>query len=207
MSIFRSSAMFFRLFAALLFVPGIVSPAQNQSPSMARANPTAILIQRMAGNWDVHQRMWTGPGTEAIDLPPAIAKRKLVGGQILEEEMTLAPGASGDPFTRISCFDYNTVNSQFEYFSIDTRAPQMMVEKSFEANAKNEPGNPGPIALWGGIFVAPQLGKFKDAAFRYRIVIGQVLENRQVVQLYFTPLSGETVTEFLGFEYVYTRQP
>ena len=89
------------------------------------ANP---LVQQMAGTWDVRQRMWPGAAAEAIDLPPAVAHRILIGNAILQEVMTLASGSSETPFTRVAYFDYNTVNQQYEYFSLDSRAPQMMNE-------------------------------------------------------------------------------
>jgi hypothetical protein len=41
---------------------------------------------------------------------------------------------------------------------------------------------------------------------RYRLAVGELEKDRQVVQLYLTPLSGKSLKEFLAFEYVYTRQ-
>src|SRR5438270_5628937 len=87
------------------------------------------LLSQMVGTWDVQQRMWPGAGREAVNLPPAVARRRLVGGAFLEEVMELPPGSKQDPFTRIAFFNYNAVNQQHEYFSLDTRAPQMMSEK------------------------------------------------------------------------------
>lgn len=118
--------------------------------------------------------------------------------------MTLPPGSTQAPFTRIAYFNYNAVNKQYEYFSLDTRAPQMMVEKSYGAGG--EQNKERGINLYGGTFVAPQWGQARNAAFRYRLVVGDVVKDRQVVRLYLTPLSGDRAQEFLAFQYIYTRR-
>jgi hypothetical protein len=158
---------------------------------------------QMVGTWDVQQRMWPGAGAAPVTLPPAVARRRMVGGAFLEEVMELPPGSKQEPFTRVAFFNYNAVNQQYEYFSLDTRAPQMMSEQSFEAGATRSQGG---ITLFGGSFVAPQWGEVTNAAFRYRLRIGELEKDRQVVQLFLTPLSGKSSKEFLAFEYVYTRQ-
>jgi hypothetical protein len=81
----------------------------------------------------------------------------------------------------------------------------MMNEKSYEAEGQTRAGK-GGIKLYGGSFVAPQWGKAVNAAFIYRLTVGEVEKDRQVVQLYLTPQSGESAKEFLAFEYIYTRQ-
>ncbi len=72
--------------------------------------------------------MWPGPGAQAIALSPVTAQRRLIGNEFLQEVMTAASGLSA-PFTRIAYFDFNVVDQQYEYFSLDTRAPQMMNER------------------------------------------------------------------------------
>ncbi|HZP06489.1 MAG TPA: DUF1579 family protein [Terracidiphilus sp.] len=161
------------------------------------------LLQSMVGDWSVSQRMWSATGAQPIELPRALAHRRLLQGAVLQEEMTVAPGEKAEAFTRMAYFDYNPVASQYEYFSIDSRAPQMMNERGYsEINKTGE-----ALSLSGGIFVAPKWGNVANAAFRYRLVIGLVQQNRQIVQLYLTPLSGEPGKEFLAFEYVYTEHP
>jgi len=150
--------------------------------------------------------MWPGDGAAPINLPPATARRRLVQGKFLEEVMELPPEVNGEPFTRISYFNYNAVNQQYECFSIDTRGPQMMNERSYESSAQGKTNGEGTVILYGGSFVAPQWGAAKNVAFRYRLTVGAVQDNRQIVGLYFTPLSGEPVTEFMAFEYVYTKR-
>jgi len=165
------------------------------------------LIGQMAGTWDVQQRMWTGPGAAPIDLPPAIAHRRIIGGAFLEEVMDLAPETKANPFTRIAYFNYNRVSQQYEYCSIDTRAPQMMTERSYESNTDSRSGDHNPISLYGESFVAPQWGEAKNAPFRYRIVIAPVESGRQIVRLFLTGLTENGSSEFLAFEYVYTLRP
>jgi Protein of unknown function (DUF1579) len=162
-------------------------------------------MQQMVGTWNVQQRMWPGSGAEAISLPPAIARRRLVEHVFLEEVMELAQRPGPEPFTRTAYFNYNAVNQQFEYASLDSRAPQIMIEKSNVAEGQDGPDKNG-LRLYGGSFVAPLWGKAANAAFMYRLTVGAVKKDRQVVQLYLTPQSGAGAKEFLAFEYVYTRQ-
>lgn len=173
--------------------------------AIAQDDPSALL-RSMAGTWTVEQRMWTAPGAEPTTLPRATAERRLVDGKFLEESMRpvgLAPGSPGF-FTRTAVFNYNSVNGNYEYFSIDTRAPQAM----------NETGPTLPravgsseVRLSGGTFVAPEWGAAKNVRFKYRLTIGAVDDDRQVVKLYLTPQSGMPSKEFTGFEYVYVRSP
>ena len=75
----------------------------------------------------------------------------------------------------------------------------MVYERSYEIKDK------GAITLYGDSFVAPLWGDARNAAFRYRLTIGEIENNRQLVRLYLTPQSGEKGKEFLAFEYAYTR--
>ena len=136
----------------------------------------------------------------------AIAHSRLVGGAFLEEVMELAPGSKESPFSRIACFNYNAVNQQYEYFSIDTRAPQTMNERSHETDVASKAQNQVELVLYGDSFVAPRWGEVTNAAFRYRLTIGEIRDDRHVVRLYLTPQSRESAKEFLAFEYVYTRR-
>jgi hypothetical protein len=164
------------------------------------------LIQQMIGTWHVQQRMWPGSATEAIELSPAVAHRVLIGNAILQEVMTLASASSGTPFTRVAYFDYNAVTRQYEYFSLDTRAAQMMNERSLAAGIQGKSRRRAELTLYGGRFVAPQWGEAKNVVFRYRIDVSQVDKGRQTLRLYLTPQSGADTKEFLAFEYLYTRK-
>jgi hypothetical protein len=190
---------------AISLVP--VSRGHDPQVNSVRDDLRSSLIQEMVGTWDVQERMWSAPGVQAADLPAAVAHRRLIGGAFLEEVMDIAPKSNGQPFTRIAFFNYNDVNQQFEYCSIDTRAAQMMTERSYESDVQRKMLTEGAITLYGGIFVAPRWGELKNAAFRYRLTIGEIRNNRQLIRLYLTPLSGESAKEFLAFEYIYTRQP
>lgn len=180
-----------------------VSETPNAATATRESDAPPSIIQNMVGEWTVTQRMWRGAGQEPTDLPPAVAHRRLLGGKILQEEMELAPGAKAEPFTRMAYFEYNAVTSQYEYFSIDSRAPQMMNERSYDDVQRRNGGQ--ALSLWGDMFVAPQWGDTANAAFRYRLSIGPVQKNRQIVQLYLTPVSRQDSQEFLATEYIYTR--
>jgi hypothetical protein len=178
----------------------------NGAPLGVNGNDAATpLIKQMIGTWDVRQRMWPGAAAKAIDLPPAVAHRVLLGSAILQEVMTPATKSSEAPFTRVAYLDYNAVTQQYEYFSLDTRAPQMMNERSLAAGAQGKSRHRGGLTLYGGRFVAPQWGESENVPFRYRIVVGHVEKEQQAVRLYLTPQSGAKTKEFLAFEYVYTR--
>lgn len=153
----------------------------------------------------MQQRMWPGSDAKAVDLPPTVANRRLIDGAYLEEVMVPAQKSWSASFTRTAYFDYNPVNRQYEYFSLDSRAPQMMNERSRDATGQGGVGT-GDIKLYGGRFVAPQWGDAKNVAFTYRLTIGAVKNNQQVVRLYLTPQSKKNAKEFLAFEYVYTRR-
>src|SRR5262245_39185044 len=146
-------------FAPACILPFVVlaSTAQAQSaPQPAGESRSALaLFQQMVGTWDVQQRMWPASGAQAINLPPAIARRHLIGDAYLEETMELASESKVSAFTRNAFFNYNAVNQQYEYFSIDTRAPQIMLERDHGPVIRGEPQE-FPIVLYGGSFVAPQ---------------------------------------------------
>jgi hypothetical protein len=169
------------------------------------SNASTPLIGQMSGEWSVRQRMWPGPAAKPVDLPPAVAHRVVIGDAIVQEVMTLAPGSSETPFTRVAYFDYNPVTQQYEYFSLDTRAPQMMNERSRTTDTPAAAQHPDPLTLYGGRFVAAQWGESKNVPFRYKIAVGQIENQRQTVRLYLTPQSGADKKEFLAFEYVYSR--
>jgi hypothetical protein len=173
----------------------------------ARAQDASPLLERMAGTWDVQQRMWPGPGATAVELPNAVAQRQLVDGKYLEESM--APAAADVPppaaFHRHALLTYNPVARRYEYTSLDSRAPQLMTEIGSPLPAA-DPG--GLLKLQGGRFLAPDWGGSKNVSFRYRLTIGPVLpDGKQTVQLHLTPEAVLPKKEFVAFEYVYSKRP
>ena len=142
----------------------------------------------------------------ASALAPAVARRRLIGDAFIEEVMEAAPGSGQEPFTRIAYFNYNKVTQRYEAISMDTRAPQMMYEKSYEDSARNAGQEQRIVRLYlEDNFVLPRWGNTANAAFKGRKVI-ELEKDRQIVRLYWTPLAGESAEEFLAGEYVYTRQ-
>lgn len=175
------------------------SLAYAQEPVNKPPSVTA-LMQQMSGTWQVHTRMWPGRNAKAVDLPPAVARRELIRDVYLQETMELGEKPEGAPFTRIAYFSYNWINQQYEYFSLDSRLPQMMSYALPGANRTRD----GKVELSGTSFVAPEWGGDKNVPFMYRLAIGPVENNRQVIQLFLTGQSREG-SEFLAFEYVYRR--
>jgi hypothetical protein len=187
-----------RVLPCILFCVVCASVANAQSPPP--------LVEAMAGTWNVQQKMWTGPSVPPTELPPAIAQRHLVDGKYLEESMhpsALKPGQDGY-FVRNAFLNYNAATKKYEYFSIDTRAPQAMNEQSAAAET---PTTAKDLTLVGSTFTAPEWGKEKNVTFAYRLMVGVVRDGNQTVQLFLTPQSKLPKTEFVAFEYQYVRQP
>ena len=174
--------------------------AAEPTPDTKPAPPE--LLRQMEGNWTVVQKMWPGRNMAAVDLPTATVRRRLIQQSFLEEVMESKPGST-DSFSRISNFLFNSTTHRFEYFSLDSRMPQMMNERSGIMNASIAPDE--RIQLDGSHFVAPSWGKQANVPFHYRLVVGGVEGDRQVVQLFLTPESGKDREEFMAFEYQYVR--
>jgi hypothetical protein len=187
--------------------PLVLAIAASMFTASAGAQDASPLLQRMAGTWDVQQRMWPAPGAPVMELPRAVAHRQLVDGKYLEESMEPAAADAPPPaaFHRHALLTYNPVARRYEYTSLDTRAPQLMTEIGSPL-ASSDPG--GLLGLEGGQFVAPDWGGSKNVPFRYRLTISPVQpDGQQTVQLHLTPQAVLPKTEFVAFEYVYRRRP
>lgn len=172
----------------------------------ASAQDAPSLLHDMVGTWSVEQKTWPAPGAAHMQLPPAVAKRRLIDGKYLEESMEPPNASAGQPeyFSRNAIFNFNAVTKQFEYFSIDTRAPQVMSERSAPAS----PPKPArELELAGGTFLAAEWGPAKNVQFKYRLTISAVQDGKQTVQLFLTPETVLAKKEFLAFEYKYARLP
>ena len=130
----------------------------------------------MAGTWTVQSRMWPGRDAKPIGFPPATARRDLVRDAYLQEVMELTGQTGQVSFTRVAYLSYNAVNQQYEYFSLDSRLPQMMSYALPGANKTRE----GKVEFQGRSFVAPEWGAEKNVPFMSRLTIGPVEANRQV---------------------------
>jgi hypothetical protein len=127
-------------------------------------------------------RMWPAADAQAIELPPATARRRLVGDAFMEEVMEPAANSNQTGFTRVAYFSFNPVNQQYEYFSMDSRAPQMMGYVAPGSNKVRE----GRVELAGSSFVAAEWGNRKNVPFLYRLTVHPVEGDRQRVQLFLT---------------------
>ena len=189
-------------------IPGFELSAQDTPQSVApvRASPEQDLIRGLVGTWDVRASLWMGTEAKPI-VQSAVAKRRLVGEGLLEEVMTPASGSDGPTFTRVALVGYNTVNSNYEYISWDTRAPQMMYQVSRAVGMPGE--HQGFTRIWFYLvdnFVVPAWGEARNVAFKQRLMF-EPGDARQVVRVYWTRLGAGPNKEFLAGEYVYTRRP
>jgi hypothetical protein len=188
--------------ACLGSLTAIACIAYGQNSPAGISPSVTPLVRPMVGTWSVRARMWPAPDAPAIDLPPATARRRLVADAFIEEVMEPAANSNQERFTRVAYFSYNPVNRQYEYFSLDSRAPQMMSYVTPGANKVRE----GSVELAGSTFVAAEWGNRKNVPFMYRLTVHPVEGNRQRVQLFLTEQAPHG-KEFLAFEYVYSRQP
>ena len=175
--------------------------AHGQSAATGKPDSVTSFLPQMAGSWNVQAQMWPGPGAQPVALAPAIARRRFVENAFVEEVMEPVETSAQGRFTRVAYLSYNAINQQFEYFSLDTRLPQMM---SYAAPGANKV-RAGKIELSGSSFVAPEWGARKNVPFMYRLTLERVSGDRQVVQLFLTEQAPQA-KEFLAFEYVYSRQ-
>ena len=185
--------------ACLFWLVSMSTPANAQDTESTSTSVTTLMRQ-MTGTWHVRSRMWPSPNAKAIELPAALARREFIRDTFLQEVMEPSDKAPEPAFTRIAYLSYNSINQQYEYFSIDSRLPQMM---SYAAPGTNKMRD-GKVELIGTSFEAPQWGEKKNVPFMYRLSLGPVQNGRQVVQMFLTEQNGEG-EEFLAFEYVYER--
>src|SRR5262245_8438872 len=195
MSATRAVPLLFRLFrlACLAGLLSLASFAYGQGPAAGKSASVTPLIRQMVGTWDVRSQMWPGPDAKAVDLPPSTARREIVREAFLQEMTESADRSAPALFTRIAYFSYDPCHQQYEYFSLDSRLPQMM---SYTVPGTNKERN-GRVELAGTSFVAPEWGTEKNVPFMYRLTVGPVQENRQVVQLFLTKQTGQS-KEFLA---------
>jgi hypothetical protein len=191
-----------RFFVAVLAMMVAVQSVEAANPAFNKQSSLPTLLQQMEGSWTVSQKMWPGKNQPAVQLPAATARRRVMQQSFLEEVMESTAGAT-EAFTRASYFSFNSTTRRFEYFSVDSRMPQMMNERSAVIEAQASPD--APVKLDGGHFVAPAWGNAHRVPFHYRLIIGEIKSDRQVVQLLLTPESGKDRDEFTAFEYQYTR--
>lgn len=188
--------------AAMTIGPSMMSADNAHAQALAGSGPLVPLLEGMTGQWQVKQTMWTGPNAPPVEQPPAIAVRRLAaGGGFIEEEMTLATG-SENPFTRTSHINFNAIDGVFEYFSIDTRAPQQMHYQSQPVASDFK----GALQFKGGAFVAGQWGDRKNAAFAYRVELSPVKDGHQTMQLFLRPIAAGPQREFVAFKYEYQKR-
>lgn len=99
-----------------IFCIGMFSTAHAQNAPKKISDPT--LIQQMAGIWNVQQRMWPGVGAEAVNLPPAAARRRLMAGGFLEEVMEPVQITGAAPQLLIS-YEYDQSQIDGPPFSVN----------------------------------------------------------------------------------------
>lgn len=190
------------LLASMMIGASMMPDDDAAAQELAGSGAPSPVLNAMVGRWDVKQTMWTGPDLPPVEQPPAVAVRRIAaGGGFMEEEMTVA-AASSDPFTRTSHINYNAIDGVFEYFSIDTRAPQQMHYQSQPI----APDFRGDLQFRGGTFVAGQWGANKNAAFAYRVELSPVSNDRQTMQLFLRPLAAGSQREFVAFRYEYRKR-
>jgi hypothetical protein len=129
----------------------------------------------------------------------------ILGWRVVMLKLTPLLVEATQSFHRNAFFNYNSVTRRYEYTSLDTRAPQLMMETSRPVGAQQVPA--AELKLQGGASLAPEWGSAKNVRFKYRLSIGEIKNDQQTIQLFLTPESVLPKEEFLAFEYVYSRRP
>jgi len=158
------------------------------------------LISRQAGDWSVRQRVWSSPRAEPIELPPMVARRRMLRGVFLEEVMEAAPGSGQDAFTRTAYLSFNPINRRFEHVTLDSRYPPVM----FETSVDDELEDSRAIVLYVTGFTTPSgFGEIppREWASQRRLLMVQDPDTTVCRQYWTLPQSAP----FLAMEYTYKR--
>ena len=158
------------------------------------------LIGRQVGDWSVRQRVWSSPSADPIELPPMVARRRMVRGVFLEEVMEAAPGSGQDPFTRTAYLSFNPINRRFEHVTLDSRYPPVMFETSVDDKIEDSRA----IVLYVTGFTTPAgFGEIppREWASQRRLLMVQDPDTTLCRQYWTLPQSAP----FLAMEYTYKR--
>lgn len=158
------------------------------------------LIGGQVGDWRVRQRVWSSATAEPIELPPMVARRRMVGDVFLEEVMEAARDSEQEPFTRIAYLSFNPINRRFEHVTLDSRYPPIMFETSVDDTVEDG----GAITLYVSGFATPSgFGEIppRQWASQRRQLIVQGPATTISRQYWTLPYRAP----FLAMEYTYTR--
>jgi hypothetical protein len=158
------------------------------------------VISRQAGDWSVRQRVWSSPTAEPIELPPMVARRRMVRDVFLEEVMEAAPSSGQAPFTRTAYLSFNPINRRFEHVTLDSRYPPVMFETSVDDKLEDS----RTIVLYVTGFTTPSgFGEIppREWASQRRLLTVQDPDTTVCRQYWTLPQRAP----FLAMEYAYER--
>jgi hypothetical protein len=177
-----------------------LSAAQTQGPASARLNQPGAENSRLAalsGTWDVVESVWSNPGASPKVMSGLIADRRMIGS-MLAEVLRRPP----DPTPlRIDYLTFNRVEGQWQYVSMDFRAPVgIMPASSFDR------GDGDKIELFFQPLAVPGDGvQASGQLLRMKQLITTDGHNRQIKDQSFIASDGSGAA-WLAHRYSYVRQ-
>jgi hypothetical protein len=183
-----------------LLLPRLPSAAQTQRSASDRFNEPGAENGRLAvlsGTWDVVESVWPNPGASPKVSTGLIAERRMIGSML--EEVLRRP-ADPTPL-RIDYLTYNRVAGQWQYVSMDFRAPVgIMPASSFDR------GEGDQIELFFQPLAAAGDGsQASGQMLRMKQLITGDGHNRQIKDQTFIMSDGSGAA-WLAHRYTYVRQ-
>ena len=183
-----------------LLLPRLSSAAQTQRSACDRFNEPGAENARLAalsGTWDAVESVWANRGASPIVTSGLVADRRMIGSML--EEVLRRP-LEPTPL-RIDYLTFNRVEGQWQYVSMDFRAPVgIMPASSFDR------GEGDKIELFFQPFAVPGNGvQASGQLLRMKQLITSDGRNRQIKDQTFIMSDGSGAA-WLAHRYSYVRR-
>jgi hypothetical protein len=182
-----------------LLLPRLAAAEKERSASdrLNELGPENTRLAALAGAWGVVESIWSNPGATPKVISGLVADRRMIGS-MLEETLRRPP----DPTPlRIDYLTFNRVEGQWQYVSMDFRAPVgIMPASSFER------GDGDRIELFFQPLAVPGDGmQVSGLMLRMKQLITPERGNRQIKDQTFVTSDGSGAA-WLAHRYTYVRQ-
>jgi len=197
-----SGSMLFLAAIGAMVMPQAAS-AQVRPSAAVRLNQLGSENQNMVsrvGLWDMTETRWNSPGTAPVSTTGLVAERRMIGSY-LQEILRPASDVTAKAIKRIDYLSFDRVKGQWEYVSMDTRAPVgVMPGQSYTR------GNAAGIDLiFAPLVIAGNGANVEGQMMRMEQVITRQGPDRDMKEQYFIMADG-TGTRWLAHRYVYARR-
>lgn len=193
----RRELLTFALGSLLLPRLAVAETPRSASDHLNEPGPENDRLSALSGTWDVVESVWPDPGASPKVMSGLIADRRMVGS-MLEETLRLR----SDPRPlRIDYLTFNRLEGQWQYVSMDFRAPVgIMPASSFDR------GDGDKIELLFQPLAVPGAGiQTSGRMLRMKQLIIDDGRNRQIKDQTFV-MSDGVGAAWLAHRYAYVRQ-